>query len=141
MSEQPLTEATLLARIAQGEHTRQQFNQFTARVQRPKAQWAGAGEQVTEQVTEQVEVLVEALVEAPVELTETDKKILAALASRPLGRSPLLSHLGYRQPTGNYKMAMTKLLQAKLIELTLPDKPNSRLQQYRLTAQGKDLLK
>ena len=137
MSEQPLTEATLLARIAQGEHTRQQFNQFTARVQRPKAQWAGAGEQVTEQVTEQVEVLVE----APVELTETDKKILAALASRPLGRSPLLSHLGYRQPTGNYKMAMTKLLQAKLIELTLPDKPNSRLQQYRLTAQGKDLLK
>lgn len=141
MSEQPLTEATLLARIAQGEHTRQQFNQFTARVQRPKAQWAGAGEQVTEQVTEQVEALVEALVEAPVELTETDKKILAALASRPLGRSPLLSHLGYRQPTGNYKMAMTKLLQAKLIELTLPDKPNSRLQQYRLTAQGKDLLK
>jgi len=137
MSEQPLTEATLLVRIAQGEHTRQQFKQFTARVQRPKAQWAGAGEQVTEQVTEQVE----ALVEAPVELTETDKKILAALASRPLGRSPLLSHLGYRQPTGNYKMAMTKLLQAKLIELTLPDKPNSRLQQYRLTAQGKDLLK
>lgn len=137
MSEQPLTEATLLARIAQGEHTRQQFNQFTARVQRPKAQWAGAGEQVTEQVTEQVE----ALVEAPVELTETDKKILAALASRPLGRSPLLSHLGYRQPTGNYKMAMTKLLQARLIELTLPAKPNSRLQQYRLTAQGKDLLK
>lgn len=137
MSEQPLTEATLLARIAQGEHTRQQFNQFTARVQRPKAQWAGAGGQVTEQV----EALVEALVEAPVELTETDKKILAALASRPLSRSPLLSHLGYRQPTGNYKMAMTKLLQAKLIELTLPDKPNSRLQQYRLTAQGKDLLK
>ncbi|WP_409409722.1 Fic family protein [Acidithiobacillus ferriphilus] len=133
MSEQPLTEATLLARIAQGEHTRQQFNQFTARVQRPKAQWAGAGEQVTEQVTEQVEALVE--------LTETDKKILAALASRPLGRSPLLSHLGYRQPTGNYKMAMTKLLQARLIELTLPAKPNSRLQQYRLTAQGKDLLK
>lgn len=133
MSEQPLTETTLLARIAQGEHTRQQFNQFTARVQRPKAQWAGAGEQVTEQV--------EALVEAPVELTETDKKILAALASRPLGRSPLLSHLGYRQPTGNYKMAMTKLLQARLIELTLPAKPNSRLQQYRLTAQGKDLLK
>ncbi|MBU2721294.1 ATP-dependent DNA helicase [Acidithiobacillus ferridurans] len=67
--------------------------------------------------------------------------MLAALASRPLGRSPLLRHLGYRQPTGNYKMAMTKLLQARLIELTLPDKPNSRLQQYRLTAQGKDLLK
>lgn len=113
-------------------------NQFTARVQRPKAQWAGAG---APQVTGQVEAPVEASVEAPVDLTDTDKKILAALAARPLGRSPLLSQLGYRQPTGNYKMAMTKLLQARLIELTLPDKPNSRLQQYRLTAQGKALLK
>lgn len=28
-------------------------------------------------------------------------------------------------------------LQADLIEMTIPDKPNSRLQQYRLTAQGK----
>lgn len=30
-------------------------------------------------------------------------------------------------------------LQADLIEMTIPDKPNSRLQQYRLTAQGKML--
>jgi ATP-dependent DNA helicase RecG len=66
---------------------------------------------------------------------------LTALAARPLGRGPLLSHLGYRQPTGNYKMAMAKLLQARLIEPTLPDKPNSRRQQYRLTEQGKALLK
>ena len=36
---------------------------------------------------------------------------------------------------------MAKLLQADLIERTLPDKPNSRLQQYRLTEQGKGLLK
>ena len=36
---------------------------------------------------------------------------------------------------------LAKLLQARLIELTLPDKPNSRLQQYRLTEQGRDLLK
>ena len=108
-------------------------NQFTARVKRPGAQWEGAGEQVTKQV--------EAPVEAPVALTDTDQKILTALAAQPLGRSPLLSALGYSQPTGNYKAAMTKLLQARLIEPTIPDKPNSRLQQYRLTAQGKALLK
>jgi len=36
---------------------------------------------------------------------------------------------------------MARLLQAALIEPTLPDKPNSRLQQYRLTAQGKAVLK
>ena len=71
----------------------------------------------------------------------TDHKILSALAAQPLGRSPLLSELGYSQPTGNYKAAMTKLLQTRLIEPTIPDKPNSRLQQYRLTAQGRALLK
>ena len=108
-------------------------NQFTASVQRPQAQEVGAGGQASEQV--------EAPVEAPVTLSETDKKIMAALAPEPLGRSALLAALGYAQPTGNYKVAMGKLLQTGLIEYTLPDKPNSRLQQYRLTAQGKALLK
>jgi hypothetical protein len=73
-------------------------------------------------------------------LTETDKKILAALVKKTLGRSLLLSALDYNQPTGNYKASMVKLLQAGLIEYTIPGKPNSRLQQYRLTDQGKALL-
>ena len=89
-----------------------------------------------EEATEQVE----APVEASVALTETDQKILTALAVQPLGRSPLLTVLGYSQPTGNYKAAMAKLLQARLIEPTIPDKPNSRLQQYRLTEKGRSLL-
>lgn len=44
-------------------------------------------------------------------------------------------------PTGNYEAAMTKLLQARLIEPTIPDKPNSCLRQYRMSKQGKTLLK
>ena len=99
--------------------------------------FAASGPVYEEEATEQVE----APVEAPVALTDTDQKILTALAAQPLGRSPLLRALGYSQPTGNYKAAMAKLLQARLIEPTIPDKPNSRLQQYRLTAQGKALLK
>lgn len=91
--------------------------------------------------TDPVEAPVEALVEAPVPLTETERKILAAVASQPLGRSALLSVLGYGQPTRNYKAAMAILLQARLIDPTLPDKPNSRLQQYRLTDKGRALLK
>lgn len=115
-------------------------NQFTARVQRPAPQWQAKGEQVTEQVEAPVEAPVEASVEAPVALTDTDKKILTALAPQPLSRSLLLQALGYSQPTGNYKAAMSKLLHARLIEPTIPDKPNSRLQQYRLTAQGRQWL-
>ncbi len=83
---------------------------------------------------------VEAPVEAPVNLTETERKILVSIASLPLGRGAILNALGYGQPTGNYKAAMARLLQARLIEPTLPDKPNSRLQQYRLTEKGRVLL-
>jgi len=96
--------------------------------------------EAVEQVIPQVEAPVEAPVEASVALTETDKKILAALVKKTLGRSLLLSALDYNQPTGNYKASMVKLLQAGLIEYTIPGKPNSRLQQYRLTDQGKALL-
>jgi len=95
----------------------------------------------TAPVAGQVTDPVEAPVEAPVHLTETERKILAAVASQPLGRSALLSALGYGQPTGNYKAAMARLLQAGLIEPTLPDKPNSRLQQYSLTDKGRSVLK
>jgi ATP-dependent DNA helicase RecG len=34
-----------------------------------------------------------------------------------------------------------RLLAKALIEMTMPDKPNSRLQKYRLTPEGKNALK
>jgi len=120
-------------------------NQFTAQVWRPTPQWEGVTDPVTGQVTTPVEAPVKAPVEAPVEapvnLSETERKILAVVSHQPTGRADILSVLGYGQPTGNYKAAMAKLLQTGLIELTIPDKPNSRLQQYRLTEEGRGLLK
>lgn len=95
---------------------------------------APVGEQVTGQVEE------EAPVEAPVEISATETSIITALAVESLGRSALLARLGYSQRTGNFKKAIRNLLDNRWIELTIPDKPNSRLQKYRLTTKGTALL-
>ncbi len=95
-----------------------------------------ATRQGTPQDEAPVEALVEATAEAPDELTETEKKIIAYLGNSMLGKKELLSLLGYQQPTGNYKKAIKRLLKAGLIERAIPDKPNSRLQKYRITEKG-----
>ncbi len=43
--------------------------------------------------------------------------------------------------TGAFKRTIKELLDRKCVEYTIPDKPNSRLQKYRLTDAGKHLLK
>lgn len=63
--------------------------------------------------------------------------ILHALMAAPLPANKLIAHLGLRSKTGAFKRAMKTLLDDGLIEYTIPDKPNSRLQKYRLTGKGK----
>ncbi len=63
--------------------------------------------------------------------------ILHALVAAPLPANELIAHLDLRSKTGAFKRAMKALLGDGLIEYTLPDKPNSRLQKYRLTGKGK----
>jgi ATP-dependent DNA helicase RecG len=42
--------------------------------------------------------------------------------------------------SGNFKRAMTRLLEQGFIEMTLPDKPRSRNQRYRATTKGRRAL-
>lgn len=63
--------------------------------------------------------------------------ILHALVAAPLPTNELIAHLELRSKTGAFKRAMKTLLDDGLIEYTIPDKPNSRLQKYRLTGKGK----
>ena len=61
------------------------------------------------------------------------ESILRTLVSVPLLANEFIAHLNLRSKTGAFKRAIKTLLDDGLIEYTLSDKPNSRLQKYRLT--------
>jgi hypothetical protein len=63
-------------------------------------------------------------------------KLLNVFEGRPLSASELMKNLGLsHRPTfrNNY---LHPALAKGLIEMTIPDKPNSRLQKYRITQKG-----
>ena len=119
-------------------------NQFTAQVWRPRPQWEGAAapvsEQIIEQVTEQVEAPVTAPVTAPV--STYILKLLELLALRePLSNEDIRQAFSLKDRRRLRETYLMPSLAAGLIERTIPDKPNSRLQQYRLTETGRSVLK
>lgn len=82
----------------------------------------------------------EAQVEAPVDLLKWQKDILTSCSYREKTGRELMEIAGYGSRTGNFKKGLQKLLDYQIIELTIPDKPNSRLQKYRLTKKGRRIL-
>lgn len=81
-----------------------------------------SGEQVDAQVSEQV------------------TKILSACSQGPKSKAQLLTCAGLANAYLNYKRHILPLVQSGILEMTLPDKPNSRLQKYRLTPKGHSLI-
>lgn len=61
--------------------------------------------------------------------------------NKPLSMSEIKARVGRNQVTGALKRLVQELLLEEVIERTIPDKPNSRLQRYRLTKKGKARLK
>jgi hypothetical protein len=64
------------------------------------------------------------------------ERLLVALAGGDLDGAGLRAHLKLRDKTHLRERYINPALAGGLIEMTIPDKPNSRLQRYRLTAEG-----
>ncbi len=56
------------------------------------------------------------------------------------GKVELLDALGFSGVYLNYKRYIIPLVEKGLVEMTLPDKPTSRLKRYRLTGKGRQFL-
>ena len=66
-------------------------------------------------------------------------RVLKALQAGELSSAEIARQLGKTGVTGSLKRTLRKLLADARIELTLPDKPGSRLQRYRLTERGREV--
>ena len=68
------------------------------------------------------------------------RAILMALSDKPLSTSELAAILELETKTGAFKRTIKNLLNQEMIAYTIPEKPNSRLQKYRLTEKGRKVL-
>jgi Fic family protein len=76
-----------------------------------------------------------------VDLSDTQLSVLKALKDKMLSRKEIFAAIGMSEDTRSYKRNIEPLLEGGLIEMTVPDKPNSKLQKYKLTDSGQAFIK
>jgi len=74
-------------------------------------------------------------------ISRTMMSILRNLASVNLSRKELFASVGMKCDFRSFKRNIEPLMIDGYIEMTLPDKPTSKLQQYRLTTKGRETIK
>lgn len=69
-----------------------------------------------------------------------EDRVLWLLASQTLGKAAIATHLGQKSVSGQLNKVIRQLLAQGLVEQTVQGRPGSRLQKYRLTADGQAAL-
>ena len=78
--------------------------------------------------------------EHQVQLSDTQIEVLKALEDITLSRKEIFATIRMNGDSRSFKRHIEPLLADGFIEMTVPDKPNSRLQKYRLTDNGKKFI-
>jgi ATP-dependent DNA helicase RecG len=65
-----------------------------------------------------------------------EQEILLSLRKTPLSRSEIAKKMGHRTISGGLKQTLYRLLDQGKISLTIPERPNSRLQKYQIALNG-----
>ena len=69
-----------------------------------------------------------------------DARVLGMLKRQSLSKIEISQRLGQKEISGRLNQIIRQLLAEHLVEYTIPDKPSSRLQKYRLTPKGQSWL-
>lgn len=113
-----------------------QFSANFLRMVFPSAEPVNTAEQVPEQATDQV--TDQAIDQVADQATDQVKALLSVMINEH-NRSELMDFLNLSHNHTFRQNYLHPAIEKGLIELTIPDKPNSSKQKYRLTAKGKQL--
>ncbi|MCL2336036.1 MAG: Fic family protein, partial [Firmicutes bacterium] len=97
-------------------------------------------EVITAQAKHQVERQVKHQVKHQVVWSRVQMAILQALENKTLSRKEIFAAIGMSGDWRAFKRNIEPLLAEGLMEMTVPDKPTSNLQKYRLSDKGRRLL-
>lgn len=66
-----------------------------------------------------------------------EARVVELLRDGPLAKSAISKALGQKKDSGQLNRVIRKLMRQEILEFTIPAKPSSQLQRYRLTARGR----